>query len=428
MGAQIEGAFGMREDSFKRAHVCGHVYTLPLRMKPPSKMPKEALAFFREKGRIGGRTRAANLSAIERSEQARKAVRARWARRAEEAKAEERQEMTQRTAVLYARVSSREQREEGYSIEAQVKLLRAAASKDGIEVVREFIEVESAKAAGRKYFTEMVSFFKQNRSCRILLVEKTDRLYRNFRDYVTLEELEIKIYFVKEGEWLSKDSKSQVKFMHDIRLAMARNYTENQREEVKKGMSEKASQGTYPGRAPFGYINNRGARSIEIHPEKAAIAKHVFELYASGRFSLMSLSKEVRNVWGTSISKTNLHKMLTNPFYIGQFNWGGNTYLGTQPLFISPELYAQAQSVLDGHNKPKYSKHDIAFRGMLTCAHDNCTVTAELKKNKYVYYRCTGHKGPCELPRFREQEIAERMGHVLGHITIPPEVAKSIEE
>ena len=100
--------------------------------------------------------------------------------------------MTPRTAVLYARVSSREQREEGYSIEAQVKLLRSAASKDGIEVVREFIEVESAKAAGRKQFTEMVTYFKRNRSCRILFVEKTDRLYRNHRDALTLEELDIK--------------------------------------------------------------------------------------------------------------------------------------------------------------------------------------------------------------------------------------------
>lgn len=67
--------------------------------------------------------------------------------------------MIPRTAVLYARVSSREQQQEGYSIEAQVKLLRAAASREGIEIVREFIEVESAKAAGRKQFSEMVAFF-----------------------------------------------------------------------------------------------------------------------------------------------------------------------------------------------------------------------------------------------------------------------------
>ena len=334
--------------------------------------------------------------------------------------------MNPRTAVLYARVSSREQREEGYSIEAQVKLLRAVALKEGFEIVREFVEVESAKAAGRRQFAEMVTFFRRNRACRILMVEKTDRLYRNQRDAITLEDLEIEIHFVKENETLSKDARSQVKLMHDIRLAMARNYSENLREEVKKGMCEKASQGTYPGRAPFGYHNNKAARTIEIHPEKVPIARRVFEMYASGRYSLLGLSKELRNVRGTYISKTNLHKMLTNPFYIGRFEWGGGTYQGTHASLISPELYAQAQSVLCGHNKPKYGKHEIAFRGMLTCAHDNCTVTAELKKNKYVYYRCTGHKGPCALPRFREQDIAERLGHVLKDVSIPEEVVQSI--
>ena len=344
-----------------------------------------------------------------------------------EGKQIERHEMTPRTAVLYARVSSREQQEEGYSIEAQVKLLRTVASEKGLEIVREFVDVESAKATGRKLFTEMVTYFRRNRSCRTLLVEKTDRLYRNFRDAVTLEDLDVEIHFVKEGQVLSKDSKSQVKLMHDIRLAIARNYSENLREEVKKGMSEKASQGTYPGRAPFGYRNDKGARAIEIHPEKRAIAQHVFELYATGRYSLLGLSKELMHVHGTCISKTNLHKMLMNPFYIGKFAWGGHTYQGTHPSLISPELYARAQAVLHGGTAPKYSKHEIAFRGMLTCAHDDCTVTAELKKGKYVYYRCSGYRGKCALPRFREQEIADKMAHVLEHVQIPEEIARAIE-
>jgi DNA invertase Pin-like site-specific DNA recombinase len=152
---------------------------------------------------------------------------------------------------------------------------------------------------------------------------------------------------------------------------MARNYSENLREEVKKGMCEKASQGTYPGRAPFGY-RNAATRTIEVHPEKAAIARRVFEMYASGRYSLLALFKELRRVIGTCISKTNLHKMLTNPFYIGRFEWSGQTYQGKQPSLIAPELYVQVQAVLSGHNRSKYSKHEMAFRGMLTCAHDNC--------------------------------------------------------
>ncbi len=82
---------------------------------------------------------------------------------------------------------------------------------------------------------------------------------------------------------------------------------------------------------------------------------------------------------------------------------------------------------MHGHNKGKYSKHDIAFRGMMTCAHDECTVTGEVKKQKYVYYRCSGYRGKCDLPRFREEEIAARMGDVLKDIYIPDEVVRAIE-
>ena len=334
--------------------------------------------------------------------------------------------MNLQTAVIYTRVSSREQEQEGFSLDAQSKLLREHASRNGLEIVRAFEDVETAKVAGRKQFGEMVAFLKRNRSCRILLVEKTDRLYRNFRDAVTLEDLDIEIHFVKESQVLSKNAKSQTKFMHDIRLAVARNYSENLREEVKKGMLVKAEQGTYPGRVPFGYRNNKETRTVEIHLEKAAIAKYIFEQYASGRYSLLSLSKHVRQIQGVRISKTNLHKMLCNEFYIGKFEWDGNVYQGTHVPLISPELYAQVHAILHGYNKPKYRKHDIAFRGMLTCAHDGCTVTAELKKNMYVYYRCSGGRGPCVLPRFREEQIAERLGYVLRDVNIPQEVAERI--
>ena len=100
--------------------------------------------------------------------------------------------------------------------------------------MRAFEDVETAKVTGRPQFGEMISFLKRNRTCRIVVVEKTDRLYRNFRDAVTLEDLDIEIHFVKEGQVLSKEAKSQVKFMHDIRLAIARNYSENLREEVRR--------------------------------------------------------------------------------------------------------------------------------------------------------------------------------------------------
>jgi DNA invertase Pin-like site-specific DNA recombinase len=110
------------------------------------------------------------------------------------------------TTVLYARVSSKEQEKEGFSIPAQLKLLRGYAEEHHFTVIQEYVDVETAKRAGRTGFTAMVDFFKKQtktktseQTCRIVLVEKTDRLYRNLKDWVTLDDLDLEIHFVKEN-------------------------------------------------------------------------------------------------------------------------------------------------------------------------------------------------------------------------------------
>jgi DNA invertase Pin-like site-specific DNA recombinase len=144
----------------------------------------------------------------------------------------------------YARVSSREQEREGYSIPAQRRLLAEYARSRGYLIAREFIDVESAKNPGRKQFCEMLRLLESDNSCLIVLVEKTDRLYRNRTDALAFEALiekrGVEIHLVKEGRVIGKDSRSQDKFMHDIHVAVAKNYVENLKEEVKKGMREKA--------------------------------------------------------------------------------------------------------------------------------------------------------------------------------------------
>jgi len=146
-------------------------------------------------------------------------------------------------AVIYARVSSSEQDKEGFSIPAQLKLLSNYAKTHKLKMCREFIDVETAKTPGRAKFGEMIDFLRSNRDVRHILVEKTDRLYRNFKDFVLLEDLDVEIILVKEGEKISKESHSHAKFIHGIKVLMAKNYIDNLSEEVKKGMREKAEQG-----------------------------------------------------------------------------------------------------------------------------------------------------------------------------------------
>ena len=161
-------------------------------------------------------------------------------------------------AVIYARVSSKEQEKGGFSIPAQLKLLKEYAAAHGFTVAEEYVDVETAKQSGRASFGAMLAYLKAHPSVRVLLVEKTDRLYRNLKDWVTVDELDVEIHFPKEGVVLSRESRSSEKFMHGIKVLMAKNYIDNLSEEARKGMQEKAEQGIWPTVAPLGIGISRG--------------------------------------------------------------------------------------------------------------------------------------------------------------------------
>ena len=313
-------------------------------------------------------------------------------------------------AAIYTRVSSREQQQEGFSLFAQSRLLLDYAARNGFRVVQAFEDVESAKQQGRKQFTRMVEYFRRPSSCRTLLVEKTDRISRNFHDAVTIEDLDIAVHFVKEGQVISRESHSQATLIYGFNLVMARHYSNNLREEVKKGMREKAASGVFPGHAPYGYRNNRGERTIEIDPVYEPIVRRAFELYATGGYSLKTIASVLSFETGKRLATSNLHWILRNRFYVGEFEWGGDTYQGKHPALIGAELFDKVQEILATHKRPEVCfKHHLAFRGLMHCALCGCTLTGDVQKMKYVYYRCTRARGPCALPNFREADIVERL-------------------
>src|SRR5215204_680412 len=71
-------------------------------------------------------------------------------------------------AVIYARVSSKEQEKEDFSIPAQLKLLKEYASANGFAVAQEYTDVETAKQTGRAAFDEMVAYLKAHPSVRVM--------------------------------------------------------------------------------------------------------------------------------------------------------------------------------------------------------------------------------------------------------------------
>jgi site-specific DNA recombinase len=340
-----------------------------------------------------------------------------------------------RPAVIYARVSSKDQEREGFSMPAQLNLLRDYGLHDKLKVVQEFEDVETAKRAGRNGFGQMISFLKKNPACRVLIVEKTDRLYRNFRDCVTIEELGLEIHFVKENVVLSPNSRSNEKFMHGIKVVMAKNYIDNLSEETRKGMLEKARQGIWPSYAPLGFLNVMGPdgkRTIVPDPNLAPVIKRLYEQYATGKYSpkdMVGLARADGFTYrksGDPVPISTIHKILRNRIYSGDFDFDGVTYHGTYEPIVSRQLWVQVQMVLDGRGSKKTQsvrvKDQFAFRGLINCGHCGCALVGEIKKGRYVYYHCTGYKGKCPERYTREEVLEKKFTELLKGISFSDEV------
>ena len=267
---------------------------------------------------------------------------------------------------------------------------------------------------------------------------KTDRLYRNLKDYATLDVKDwgLHIHLVKEGEVLSPESKSSQQFVHGIKVLVARNYSQNLGEETIKGMTEKARSGMYPSCAPIGYKNAvgpDGKRVIVPDPESAPVIRQLFELFASRAFSLKELVTKARTegltLRGARIHKSTLHQILRKRLYSGNFDFNGEFYRGTYEPLVPKETWDRVQELLDSHGNTNRHriKRDFAFSGLVRCGHCACMLVAEIKKGRYVYYHCTGHRGKCQEPYTREEHLVEQFARNIQELVIPREVAEWLQ-
>lgn len=333
-------------------------------------------------------------------------------------------------AVVYARVSSKEQEKEGFSIPAQLRLLHEYASQNRLSVAKEFVDVETAKQSGRTGFADMLAFLKENTAIKTILVEKTDRLYRNIKDWVRLDELDLEIHLVKEGQILSDKSRSGDKFMHGIKVLMAKNYIDNLSEETRKGMTEKAEQGIWPSNAPLGYLNvtgKDGKKTIEPDTETAPLIEKAFEWYATGNHSVKEVAAMLKDAGlvfkksKNSVPQSSIHKILRSRIYTGEFEWDGKVYKGKYEPIITMELWEAVQDIFDNRSKGrrKKRKHDFAFSGLIQCGYTGGSLVGDLKKEKYVYYRAIGAKG---IPYVKEEELERQFGEALKKLRFDDDV------
>lgn len=335
------------------------------------------------------------------------------------------------SCVIYARVSTKEQQEEGYSIPAQLKAIRAFCEHEGLTPAAEFVEAESAGRSGRTQFGRMLDYLRADPACRVVVAHKLDRLYRNFADQVALEE-----DLGATARYVLGDvpASPQGELMRDVQLSVAKYYLGNLREEVRKGMREKVAQGGWPHKAPIGYANDRLARTVLPDPVTAPLVAWAFERYASGVVSVPQLSAELASRGlvaksGSKLATSTVHRMLTNPFYCGRIRYKGELFAGRHEALIPAALFESVQGRLLGNRQgTKATKHTYALRGALRCAECGCLITAGTHKG-HVYYRCTHGKGKgsCSQRGYvREELLAGQVEELLSRIEIGPEVLEAL--
>ena len=341
-------------------------------------------------------------------------------------------------AFRYERLSSTDQEESGFSIPAQIKFLQNYAKKKGFEVVEIFAESITAKEAGRKEFERMLKVIKRQKKACHLLCEKNDRLLRNEDDAATIKNIFTKtncsVHLLKDNMILNKHSTPHEIFIFMMFSAVSSLYPRNLSNEVTKGMNEAAEEGFFPGKAPTGYMNHRTSKKksqIIIDKEKAAFVIKAFELYSTGCFTFNSLAKKLAGdgfmIGKRNCTKKTIEKILHNPFYMGEFEYKGKRYFDAKHTpIITKELYYSVQKIIQQRTAPHLTKHEFLYSGMIKCP-CGCFLVGDIKKQKYIYYRCTGNKAEkCPRKLLKEEYVNEMVEEMLKKLYCPPEDAEAI--
>ena len=305
------------------------------------------------------------------------------------------------TAVIYARYSSDNQREE--SIEGQIRECTAYAEKNGITVVKHYIDrALSAKTDNRPDFQQMIKD-SEKRLFDIVLVWKLDRFARNRYDSAhyeyQLERNHVKL--VSATEPIS-DSPAGI-MVKSMLTGMAEYYSAELSEKVVRGMTENVLKGKYNGGTiPIGFKVDE-EKFFQIDPLKAPFVVEAFQRYNDG-----ATMKELMNWLNDSGVTTNrnqkftynsIQTLLTNRRYIGENRFKDIVMPDSIPVIIEKELFDSVQDKI-AKNRRAPARHkaedDYLLTTKLFCGMCGAMMFGECgtsrNKNVHHYYKCANAK------------------------------------
>ena len=327
---------------------------------------------------------------------------------------------TTKAGIIYCRVSSAEQ-VENTSLESQERNCREYAKREGIEVVKVFIEEgESAKTANRTQFMKAITFCTDKRNkITHFIVYKLDRFARNQNDHVITQTTLRRHSVVLRSVTEPIDETPIGRVMEGVISVFAEFDNNVRTERSKGGMMEKIKKGIWVWQAPLGYYRiNKGSN---ISPEKtsAPLIVLLFEQYSHGTHTFQSLAdyaneRGFKTKHGKPICMQLVEKILKNPLYVGRIKVWGLDIKGEFESIVSEDLFARCQKGYRKNSiKMNRSKDNPNFplRRISICPECKTSLTASSSTGgqgiKYSYYH--HHKQTCPQAKFIPKETFEQL-------------------
>lgn len=367
-----------------------------------------------------------------------------------------------RTGVLYLRVSDPSQVRtdydpEGLSIPTQRKICTAKAEQLGIQILDEYVELgrSGTNTAGRPEFRSMLQRIREERDVEYVIVYKLSRLNRNrYDDAMTMMELRTaNVTLVSATENIDETPEGQL--VHGMLAAVNEYRSAADGADIRMKLRRKVEQGGTHGVAPLGYLNvtelveGRRVNTVAQDPERAPLLRKAFELYATGDYSIERLQTTLadmglrtrqtrKNPTVQLVSLAKLHKMLTNPYYVGIITFKGEQFPGRHEPLISQELYDRVQEIRQLRSRGTRDRVHFHYLkgGFLFC--DRCHkagrrsrfvyTEAKGKGGTYSYYLCRGRQdGLCDMPYLPVPLVEDYIERHMHSIELPETFAAKTE-
>lgn len=306
---------------------------------------------------------------------------------------------TTRNAVIYTRVSSKEQADHNMSLATQKKYCYELATKGKFNVVKEFGGTyESAKTDDRKEFERMLAFVRKSKlKINYIIVYNLNRFSRTGGGAIALaEDLRKKdginvISFMQPGETDTPTGQLQM----NIQLLFSKYENDTRTELCVSGMVERLLRGDWCGHAPRGYdnITINGKKTVRVN-EDGEIIRQMFQWKVYDRLTHTQIVEKA-NALGLKINLKRLTGIFKNVFYCGLMANGvlkGKVVPGNHEPLVSREVFLMANDVelnrRHGYTN-KIENNDLPMKGFIRCSECANPMTGYTNKKKQLhYYKC----------------------------------------